>query len=224
MKTPVITGQAASDLALGQNGSYSNEGNVLEHTLFDSALFDATTLRPQTSFFNAGIGQTIAGGTASKGPNETNLREGGKLPNGQTFLVKAMGLSFVPTIVGTETDINTVIAAFINVLHHSYFEIKIAGREADYQAPGSSFLAMIQAVALASAANGLRVGENIAGNWQKIQATPISIGQLVSFSVEQISGSKIAAIQAKLNTASDALATQLAMLQVKLKGILTRSI
>jgi len=224
LNTPVITKAAADALALGQNGSYSNEGNVLQHTLFDSVSFDATTIRPETNFFTSGQGQTMAGTTVVKSANETNLRDSGKLPNGQTFLIKEFSMALIPAIAGADTDTNTIVSAYLNIIQNGYMNIKIAGREFDFQTPGSCFTASIQALALGSAANVARVGEQITSGWLKLGATPIPIGQLVTFSVDQFNKSAIAAVTTILNTASDVLSTQNALQQARLRGVLTRSI
>lgn len=218
MNQPVITKSAMEDLQLGKNGSYSNEGNVLQHTLYDTLAFQATTMRPQTIFFNTGQ-------TATRTLTETNLQEAGKLPNGQTFLIKGMSLALIAGFVGADTDVNTILSAYYNIIQNSTFEIKIAGREWDLQKPGTSFLPPVVNASLNSAANGaFPQGQFITTGACKLNATPIPIGQLVSFQVFQKSGSGTGAITAILNTASDVLATQNAQLQVRLEGVLTRAI
>lgn len=223
MANPVITKQAAQDLQLGKNGSYSNEGNVLQHVVYDNMNFAATTLRQETTFFSVPIGGAYMGG--QKTVTETNLREVGKLPNGQTFLIKEISFALIPGIVGADTDVNTVLAAYYNIMQNSVFEIKIAGREYDFQTPGSVFLNPVQVSGLNSAANGaVPGGDFISTGWVKLNSTPIPVGQLVSFNVIQRSQSGVAAIAAILNTASDALNTQNAQIQCRLRGILTRAI
>lgn len=218
MQQPVITRSAAESLTLGKNGSYSNEGNVLQHTLWDMLPFQNTTLAATNTFFVAPI-------SATKTIIETNLQDAGKLPNGQTFLIKEIGLALIAGVVGADTDVNTVLAAYFNIIQNSVFEIKIAGREYDYQAPGANFLNSVQVAGLNSAINGAdTVGYFLATGWQKLSATPIVVGQLVTFSVIQRSGSNIAAVATILDTASDVLNTQNARLEVRLRGILTRAI
>jgi len=224
MPTPVITKQAAEALQLGKNGSYSNEGNVLDHTLFDSEPFQATTVRATTSFFTAPQNSPNAAGN-NKTSIETNMSDPGKLPNGQTFLIQKMSLAIKFGMVGTETDANTILAAYYNIIQNSVFEIKLAGREYDMQKPGTEFVSPQALAGLASAANGaFPQGTIISTGAVQLKATPIPIGQLVSFSVIQRTGNANATLLAKVNTASDVLTTQLAELQVRLHGVLTRAI
>jgi len=226
MPNPVITKKAAEDLQLGKNGSYSNEGNVLQHVLYDNMDFQDATLRAETTFFSIPFGGVYMGG--NKTLSETNLREVGKLPNGQTFLVKEISFSLVPTIVGTDVDANTILAAYLNILQASTIEFKIAGREFDFQAPGSVFLCPIHVAArntvVTATDRNVNVGDYISSGWIKLSATPIPIGQLVSFNVIMRSGSAVAANVTILNTASDVLDTQEAQIQCRLRGILTRAI
>lgn len=223
INNPVITKSAAESLQLAKNGSYSNEGNVLQHVLYDNMNFVTTTLRPETTFFSIPIGGPYVGST--KTLTETNCREVGKLPNGQTFLIKEISFALIPGIVGADTDVNTVLSAYYLIMQNSVFEIRIAGREYDWQAPGSVFLNPIQVAALNSAANGgLPGGEYISTGWVKLSSTPIPIGQMVSFNVVMKSTSGIAATLALINTASTTLYTQNAQIQCRLRGILTRAI
>jgi len=222
--TPVITAAVAKDLQLGKNGSYSNEGNVLQHTLFDTERFAATTARPTSNFFTVPQGQPNTAG-AAKSATETNMSEGGKLPNGQTYLIKEIVANLMANVVGADTDVNTVMAAYYNLMQNSVFELKIAGREFDLQKPGSVFLPHNPVSGLNSAANGAPVQSTfISTGVVRLSATPIPIGQLVSFSMIQRTGSGTAALTTILNTASDVLATQIAQLQMHLTGILTRAI
>lgn len=218
---PVITKKAANALNLQKNGSYSNEGNVLQHTLYDSAFFANTTLAPQTSFF------TVPQGGA-KTLTETNLSDSGKLPNGQTFLIEKVGICLKALLAGDDVDSNVVLAAFYNIIQNSIFEVKIAGREYDLQLPGSVLLAPIQTAArgtvITATDRPVNTGNMLASGWFKLGTTPIAIGNLTSFSVVMKSGSGNAAIATILNTASAALYTQLAQIEFRLGGILTRMI
>ena len=222
--TPVITAQVAKDLQLGKNGSYSNEGNVLQHTLYDTERFAATTARPTTNFFTVPQGQANTAGQA-KTLTETNMTDPGKLPNGQTYLVKEVLANLMANVVGADVDVNTVLAAYYNLMQNSVFEIKIAGREFDLQKPGSVFLPHNPVSGLVSAINAAPVQSSfISTGVVRLNATPIPIGQLVSFSMVQRTGSGTAALTTIINTASDVLATQVAQLQMHLVGILTRAI
>jgi len=225
MNQPVITKAAADDLALGANGSYSNEGNALQHTLYDSALVPSTTAA-QTSFFTVPIGGTYGLGGV-KSLIETNLQDPGKLPNGQTFLIKAMSvalkLNMDDVAAGSNGNIDDLINAYYTIQENSTWEIKIAGREFDFQAPGTEFIPTIHGVGVGSSTATVRlVGDVMTAGWCKLAATPIPIGQLVSFQVIQRCASVNAATQ--LSSCFGILNTQEAELQVRLRGLLTRSI
>lgn len=213
------------DLKLVKKGSYSEvSGDVIDHVLYDSVLFQSTTVRAQTNFFTTPIGGAF--GSVTKTKQETNMTDPGKLPAGQGFVAKEFGI-FCPTInVTADNDAAAVMQAFVNILGFSVFEIAIAGREYDLQIPGSMFLpAMLNrsnSVIVAATALQAYSGEYLASGWFKLQ-TPIIFGELVSFSVKHLVGSAVAANQTILNTASDLLATQVAPLQLKLRGALVRS-
>jgi hypothetical protein len=222
--TPVITSSAANALQLSKNGSYSNEGNILQHTLYDTEPYDATTARPTTTFFSVPQGQTNKAGNA-KSATETNMTDPGKLPNGQTFLMRQIDLASLFAVAGADIDANIVLAAYYNLIQNSIFEIKIAGREFDNQTPGTRFLPATPISGLFSGANGFfPQASQIGTGAVKLAATPIPVGQLVNFSVIQRTGSGTAAVATIVNTASDVLSTQNAQLQIRLGGILTRAI
>ena len=217
MNAPVITKSAAQDLALGKNGSYSNEGNVLQDTLYDTLI--APMAVGTMTYFNVPIGQ------AGKTLTETNLTDPSKLPNGQTFLVKEFRIALLANVVGVDTDANTVLAAWYNVVQNSVFTIKIAGRDFEMRKPGSEFLHNAPVAGLASGANAMPTqGYFLSTGSTKLHATPIPFGQLVTFQVTQQIQSETAAITTILNTALTALNTQNAKFQIELKGILTRAI
>ncbi len=215
---PSITKIVAEDLALGRNGSYGPDGNVLQDSLWDQQAYAATTVRPTSTFFSVPQGLT-------KGLTETNLTDPSKLPNGQTFLVKAICLGLIGNVVGADTDTNTVLAAYYNIVENSVFEIKIAGREFELRKPGKEFLPAIALSGIASAANAApSQAYHIANGKIALKATPNPFGQLVTFQVLQRTASLIAAVQTIINTASDVLNTQNAQQHVRLEGILTRAI
>ncbi len=224
MVDPTLTG-IMRDLALVKAGSYSQvSGDVLDHVLYDQVLFQATTARASTSFFTTPIGGAY--GAVTKTKQETNMGDPGKLPAGQGFVIKEFGFS-APTInVTADNDAAAVMQAFVNILGASVFEIAIAGREFDLQIPGSMFLpAMMNrsnSVIVAATALQAYSGEYLASGWFKLTA-PIILGELVSFSVRHLVGSAVAANQTILDTASGLLATQVAPLQLKLRGTLVRS-
>jgi len=219
----VITRSAAEDLQLGKFGSYSNEGNVLQHVLFDNLDFNDATVRAEGSFFQKPIGSTYMSGTKTNA--QTNLFDAGKLPNAQTFIVKEMGISLIAAVAGADTDAKAVVAAFTNIMQSSKFELKIAGREYDLQVPGSVFLPSVFVQGADVEGDGVNVGGAfISTGWVKLSATPVVIGNMVTFSVNMSTNTSSSALHAILNTASDILNTQNAQLQCRLRGVLTRSI
>jgi len=213
-----ITKIVAQDLALGKDGSYGPDGNVLQDSLWDQLTFAATTLRATSTFFSVPQGTT-------KGLTETNLTDPSKLPNGQTFLVKQSAIGLIANVVGADTDANTILAAYYNVMENSVFEIKIAGREFEMRKPGKEWLPAVAISGVNSAANP-NVGQSyfIANGKVKLNATPVPFGQLVTFQFLQRSASIIAAVQTIINTASDVLSTQNAQTHCRFEGILTRAI
>lgn len=222
MSQPVLTQKASNALKLGKNGSYSNEGVVQQHTLYDSS-FTAATLRATTSFF------TVPQGGA-KTQTETNLSDSGKLPNGQSFLIEKIGFALKANVVGDAvlTNVNAILSAYFNIMQNSIFEIQIASRDFELQIPGSMFLSPIpvagNSTMLAATDRLVNQGEIMSGGWYKLGVTPISIGNLVSFKVIMHSGSGNGTLAAILNTASGLLLTQLAQIECRLGGILTKMI
>ncbi len=214
-----------SDIDLVKLGSYSQvSGDVLDHVLYDEMLFAATTARPSTSFFTTPIGGAF--GTVTKTKQETNMTDPGKLPAGQGFIIKEIGFNLPIIAVTADNDAAAVMQAIVNILAFSVFEIRIAGREFDLQIPGTMFLPAIanrsNSVIVAATALQAYSGDYLASGWFKL-TVPIVLGELVSFSVVQLVGSAVAANTTILNAASDLLATQVAPLQMKLRGTLIRS-
>lgn len=224
----VITKKASEALQLGKNGSYSNEGNVLQHTLYDNINFEATTVRPNGQFFTAPINSSYMGG--NKTNTETNMENAGQLPNTQTFLISEISFAFMPMIVGgTDVDTADDVQDYVNIMQASRFEIKIAGRDYDLQVPGSVFfppvfVSGVQTIAGATEAMTPALGQFISTGHYKLSSTPIPIGNLVNFSVRMSTSTSDTALQTILNNASDRLATANAQIQCRLKGTLTRSI
>lgn len=213
------------DLALVKQGSYSSvAGDVLDHVLYDFARFAATTVRATTTFFSVPIGGTFGDGT--KGKPETNLTDPGKLPSGQGFLVKEIGIQSKLYFANTDVDTAIVVNDMMNIVKSSTFELRIAGREFDSQFPGSLLLPVLSALGRATMVDAtdrpVSYGMTLSSGWLKL-ATPIAIGELVSFNVTQITGSADASVQTILNNSSDRLATQEAELGILLKGTLVRS-
>jgi len=215
---PAITKMVAQDLALGKNGSYGPDGNVLQDSLWDQLTFAATTARATTTFFSVPQGTT-------KGLTETNLTDPSKLPNGQTFLTKVCCVNLIANVQGADTDANTIMAAYYNIMENSIFEIKIAGREFEMRKPGKEFLPAVAVSGLSSAVNPAAPQAYFLANGKiKLNATPIPFGQLVTFQFLQRTASIIAGVTTIVNTASDVLATQEAQLHTRFEGILTRAI
>lgn len=212
-----MTQAAANAVNLGKGGSYSNAGNVLQDTLYDTIIFPAAV--GTTTFFNVPIG------TAGKTEVETNLTDPSKLPNGQTYLVQGIRIALMANVVGADTDSNTVLSAFYNVIQNSFFKFKIAGRDFERRIPGSQFLPTIAIAGIASAANAMpSQSYSIASGRIGCKETPIPLGQLVTFSQTVTYGSAIAAVNTIVGTALGVLNTQNAQLRISLEGTLTRAI
>lgn len=223
----VVTSQIMKDLLQIKQGSYSGvSGDILDHTAYDTALFAATTIRATTTFFTSPIGGNGNFGTNTKTKNETNMTDPGKFPAGQGFLIKEFGFKFQPFVLVGDLDFATNVSDITNVLHGSIFEIRISGREFDLQMPGSQWLPAIYGNARQTIVQATdmmtRAGEILSSGWAKLAAA-IPVGELVSFSVVQLSGSAVAALATILSAASDRLATQNAQLQLQLRGTLLRS-
>lgn len=192
MPRPVINKQLADALAQLGNGSYSNEGNALQHTLYDTAQIPAA-LGTNVNYFTQPIGAAYANG--NKTITETNLNDPGKLPNGQGFIATAMSVAVkfnADTVAGGANSLfEDAVSGFYGFLQNSVFEIRIAGREYDYQVPGTEFLPTAPLAVQGGSTTTLaaqRLGDYWTSGWTKLNQTPIVIGNLVSFSVVQISG------------------------------------
>ena len=221
----LVTSGVMRDLELIKQGSYSQvSGDVLKHVLYDTLRFTATTARPTSTFFSQQIGQAYGDGV--KGKTETNLQDSGKLPAGQGFMIKAISFALRANMVGTELDTNEIFSDFTTLMQNSTFEIRIAGREFDFQFPGTKFFPSVYLGARATIVDAtdrpFRAGELMGNGHIKLE-TPIIIGELVSFNVTQITGNADSSVQTLINAASDGLATQEAELQIRLDGTLVRS-
>ena len=223
MSRPVITKKLADMLALGVNGSYSNEGNALQHTLYDTAQPPAA-LGATINYFVQPIG--AAYGAGNKTITETNLADPGKLPNGQTFIVTAMGVALkanMASAAGGNALVDDIVNGFYSWISNSVFRIVISGREYEFQVPGTEFIPTVALSGPGTAASQ-RTGDFWTSGWVKLAATPVVLGQMVSFSVQQIMGNQVAAALTAVNTAMAVLRGQDAEIQVRLRGYLTRSI
>ena len=224
MNRPVITKALADKLALGANGSYSNEGNALQHTLFDTAIMPAA-LGANVNYFVQPIG--AAYGAGAKTITETNLTLPGQLPVGQTFVGTSFSVAMkanADTAAGGGNALaDDVMSGWYGYMQNSTFRIIIAGRDFEYEVPGSELIPTA-ALNVVGSANALRTGDFWTSGWTKLNITPIILGSQVSFSVVQIQGQQTAAALAQVNNAMAAAVVQNVEVQVRIRGILTRSI
>jgi len=215
-----LTNAAIEAIALGKGGSYSLSRDVIKHYLYDTALWGTTAI--DTTFFTTQIGTAYGAGT--KSVNETNMLDSGKLPNGQTFLIQKIGLSFLSVLAPATTDAEDVVQAYYNIIQHTTVEIRIAGREYDFQCPASEFVPSVCATGNTGAVNiATRSGDMFASGKVTLGITPIFVDQLVTFSVVLRIGSGLPAIQTILDAGATLLNGDSAEVQVKLEGVLTRA-
>lgn len=211
-----------TDILLGRQGSYSQSRDVILHTLYDTRYFGATF--SDYTFFVQPIGS--AWRTGSKTLNETNMNSAGSLPNGQSFIVKRIGLSLISALEASDANGADIVQAFTNIVQSSVFELRIAGREYDFQAHGSEFLPNVFVntdLAATQSTNVTRVGDVIASGWVPLRDTPIVIGELVNFSVHQEVNNPDTAVQTILNANSTLLNGEYCTMKVSLQGVLTRA-
>ena len=228
-----ITKTAKNMIQLGAGGSYSTARDAIRHTIWDTRYFSETPA--DNTFFAQPIGAAWLVGSKTK--NETNLLDSGKLPNGQTFLITRMGVALISQYdtgtggtSGQATKNASLIAqAYVNVMQNSVFEIRIAGREYDFQIHGSQFLPSlcINGYNAGTAGSVARVGDTIVSGWIKLDPSPIFLDELVSFNVTQIVNNadttNIKASGKPLYNAFDWLADNYCTMQVRLEGMLTRA-
>lgn len=215
----MLTKQALEYLKLGTGGSYSLARDAISHRIWDTRIFGATVTN--YTFFSQPV-NTVLLGAALKTLNETNVYDQGKLPNGQTFLINRMGVAFKANQgVGGSAIALAQVEAFTSILKNSVFEIKLAGREFDFQCHGSQFLPMPMQELVGTATQ--RIGDVIGSGWVKLDPTPIFLDQLVSFTLTQTIQNPIPTLATMLNTASAQLGTYYGEMQVVLDGFLTRA-
>lgn len=215
-----LTPDARNLLSMMSYGSYSASRDILKHRVWDQWLLPAA--RANHTFFSQPIGSTWGAGVKAIG--ETNLYDTGKLPNGQIMVVQRMGVLGITNGGVAATNGDLLVEGFMNVLDSSVFEIKIQGREWDYQIHGTQFTPNFKALGNTGATNiNYRVGDYIASGWSKLDPTPIVIDQLVGFSVELTLNNPIAAIVTKIDASLTALNTAGATLMVVLEGVLSRA-
>jgi hypothetical protein len=228
-----ITKTAKNMIQLGAGGSYSTARDAIRHQVWDTRYFAATP--SDSTYFSqpVGAGWTPAGATKTK--NETNLLDSGKLPNGQTFLITRMGVSLMShyevglTTATTWPNASLIAQAYTNVMQCSVFEIRIAGREYDFQVHGRQFLPAlsINGYNAGTAGSVARVGDTIVSGWIKLDPSPIFLDELVSFNVTQLVNN---ADTTNINLAGKPLYNSTLWLnayhctmQVTLEGFLTRA-
>jgi hypothetical protein len=204
----------------------------MRHTLWDSSYFPSA-VPTNATYFTQPIGAQWRVGTKNK--NETNMADSGKLPNGQTFLITRMSVALISSYdVGLTTaaawpNASLLAQAYVNVMQSSVWEIRVAGREFDFQIHGRQFLPSlcINGYNAGTAGSVARVGDTIVSGWVKLDPSPIFLDELVSFNVTQIldnaDTTNIKASGKPLNNSVLWLYSYYCTLQVALEGFLTRA-
>lgn len=216
----MLTKQAYEFIKLGTGGTYSLSRDAIKHNLWDTRFFG--TAVTNNTFFAQPLGAPWRAG--NKTINETNLSDSGKLPNGQTFLITHISLGLQTYTQTANTTGHEFPRAFINLLHSSVFEIKVAGRDFDFQVHGSQFLPRpISVSGQLQTNNPVRVGDMFASGIIKLDPAPIFLDQLVSFQVTQTIINADPAVTAILTADSSVLYGGYATMNVVLIGFLTRA-
>lgn len=218
----MLPNSLAKDVALGANGSYGGSRDAIKHCIYDTRSFGTTI--SDYAFFTQGINTTFKS-TLLKTKNETNLLDGGKLPNGQTFLIKRIGIALISVLPAANTVTPTIIQAFINLVQSSVFELIIAGREFDFQYPGSAFVPSLSVHGISAAATGtaVRAGDAIASGWISIEEAPIFLGPMVSFQLKHTLSNPDSNVVTVLNAGCVLLNGLYSTMQVRMEGTLTRA-
>lgn len=217
-----LTQKAQENIALGRGGSYSMSRDAIKHQIWDTRFFPNTTGTDYT-FFSQPLGAPWRVG--NKSLTEVNISDAGKLPNGQTFMIHRMGIGLLSHYDVSLTTAGDIAQRFINLMQSSVFEIRILGRDFDYQVHGRQFLPSPIALSAdsASAVSHIRVGDMIASGWLNLHPAPIFVDQLVSFAIVHRMGNPDTNVKTILDADSSALAAVYADLQVTLEGFLTRA-
>lgn len=223
-----ITKTAANMIRMGAGGTYSNARDAIRHQIWDTRTIAATP--SDCTFFSQPIGATWATGTKTK--VETNLTDSGKLPNGQTILVTRISVALLSHYNMGSTGNTTfpkasiLAQAYTNIMQSSVFEIRVAGREFDFQVHGRQFLPSLcvngeNAATLGSS----RHGDTVVSGWIKLDPSPIFLDELVSFQVNQLmtNGDTTNVYATSLTNSCAWLAANYCTLQVCLEGFLTRA-
>jgi len=213
-----ISAQASQDLHMGTGGSYSASRDVIKHWIWDTRFFG--TVISDNVYFSQPINSTW-GAIGPKTKNETNFSDSGKLPNGQTILLKKIRVACI-SFCGTSATNGAVLAqVYTNILQSSIFEIKIPGREFDLQIQGSAFTPAMSIDSVST--NAQRKGDYIASGVINFQDSPIFVDQLVGITVLQTITNADAAVLTVLNAGCGILAGANCKMQVMLEGTLTRA-
>jgi hypothetical protein len=224
-----ITKTAANMIRMGAGGTYSNARDAIRHQIWDTRSF--TSVPSDNTYFSQPIGSVWAT-TGTKTKVETNLTDSGKLPNGQTILVTRISIALLSHYnmgtTGNTTFPNASILAqaYVNVMQSSVFEIRVAGREFDFQVHGRQFLPSLCINGLnAATLNSSRSGDTIVSGWIKLDPSPIFLDELVSFQVNQMvnNGDQTYVYGTSLTNSVAWLAANYCTMQVCLEGFLTRA-
>lgn len=220
-----LTNAGVQALDLGRGGSYSLSRDIIKHYLWDTWIIPAAVA--DHTFFQQGVGSGF--GAAAKTLNETDLFDSGKLPNGQTFLIKRIGVVCTSLTPSVAVNGAPIVQAFTNILQSSVWDVVVEGRTFDLRFPGSKLCPNVAITGITGVgAPGAdlfasRTGDYVASGWVPIDDFPIYLDTLVSFNVTAHIGNPIAAVRAILNANATLLNGRAAVLQVVLEGVLTRS-
>jgi hypothetical protein len=226
-----ITKTAANMIRMGAGGTYSNARDAIRHQIWDTRMIG--TSPSDNTYFSQPIGAPWAS-TGTKTKIETNLTDSGKLPNGQTILVTRISVALMSHYdmgsTGNATFPNAPILAqaYVNVMQSSVFEIRVAGREFDFQVHGRQFLpSLCVNGSMAATLGAARNGDTVVSGWIKLDPSPIFLDELVSFQVNQIvTNGDIANVNfsgKSLFNSCAWLAANFCTMQVCLEGFLTRA-
>lgn len=226
-----ITRTAANMIKMGQGGTYSNARDAIRHQVWDTRSFAGVTTVSDFTYFSQPIGAAYT--TGSKTKVETNLTDSGKLPNGQTLLVTRISVALLSQYAVGATNASSwpnasiIAQSYVNIMQNSVFEIRVAGREFDFQIHGRQFLPSlcINGYNAGTAGSVARVGDTIVSGWVKLDPSPIFLDELVSFQVTQnvTNGNTTNVAGTSLLNSVQWLAYNYATMQVVLEGFLTRA-
>ena len=215
-----LTNAGVQALDLGRGGSYSLSRDIIKHYLWDTWIIPAAVT--DHTFFQQGVGSGF--GAGAKTLNETDLFDSGKLPNGQTFLIKRIGVVCVSVFPAAGTNGAVITQSFTNILQSSVWDIVVEGRTFDLRFPGSKLCPNLSVTGITVATiNSSRTGDYVASGWVPIDDFPIYLDTLVSFNVTAHIGNPLVGPLGVINVGSALLQGLGATMQVVLEGVLTRS-